>query len=126
MKNAIYTNKSELFKQAHRVTKIVVGFNPTANYQITFGQVLKAMVAAFNSAKEMKLKAELFTNSKLPAQFQKSIEQITAKVQTLGKFDIDQAACVVIKNLPQNQANAVIESQNAAVYYANTNGVTMC
>lgn len=126
MKNAIYTNKSELFKQAHKVARVVVSFNPTANYRTVFGQALKAITLAFSSAKEMKLKAELYINAKLPAQFQKSLETITTKVSALGKYDIDCAANTVINALPENQAKAIEVSNGAAAYYEKVGAVTMC
>jgi hypothetical protein len=127
MKNSLFANKAELFKAAHKVTKVVLSFNADANYQVTFGQVLKAMSSYHMAEKAMRLKSELFSNSKMPASFQKSVEEITSKVYSATtKFDVECAASHVIKNIPQNIEKAFIESQNTADYYAAKGGVTMC
>jgi len=124
--NTLLNNKSELFKNAHKVTKVVLSFNPSANYQVTFGQVLKAMFAYNAESKASKLKSELFTNNRMPLPFKKTVAEITAKVySTYNKFDVQCAAESVIKNIPQNVAKAEIVEKAAAAYYENK-GVTMC
>lgn len=125
MKNTLFNTKSELFKAAHKVTKLVLSFNVGADYKITFGQVLKAMSSFHLSSKETKLKGELYTNSKMPVQFQKSVLEITTKVNAGSKFDVEVAANFVINSIPQKQAIKKVEETVTAEYYSNGK-VTMC
>jgi len=121
--NSLLNNKSELFKNAHKVTKIVLGFNPSANYQATFAQVLKAMFAFNGVEKSHELKAKMQYNSRFG---NKTKAQIIKEVMNSSiNYDAKSAANHVIANIPQNIEKAKAKEQEAAAYYAGR-AVTMC